>query len=373
MAGVCDPSFASVQQAFEGNFEAGLEAGAACAVVVEGRLVVDLFGGFADAEARRPWERDTLVDCRSATKGLTALCLAVLVDRGLVDFDAPLRSYWPELRVDPTVRQALSHQAGIPIVDDLPAGAILDWEVMAAAVAGQAPMWSPGERHGYHGASFGWLVGEPVRRIAGEPLAAFLTREVFDRLDVEGHMGTPRAQHGRVADLVWGRPAHGGAGTPPTGPAGSGPTLVQRMYAPVLPPLAPTMNDPAFRSAAIPVTGAAVTARTFATVYGQLALDGGALVSPSVARAMGELQVDGDDAILGVPIGRTLGYELTPAWADDGRPAHCWGSPGGGGVVTFVDAEARIGFAYLNNASWSGPPGKDPRAANISRALYACL
>jgi hypothetical protein len=131
--------------------------------------------------------------------------------------------------------------------------------------------------------------------------------------------------------------------------------------------------DPAFRSAAIPVTGAAVTARTVAEIYGQLALSGGALLSAPIARAMGELQVDGDDAILGVPIGRTLGYELTPSWADDGRPSHCWGSPGGGGVVTFVDQQAKVGFAYLNNASWNGAPGKDPRSANITAALYSCL
>ena len=161
MGGGCDLSFRVVQEAFEGNFEADLEAGAACAVVVDGRLVVDLFGGVADVQSGRAWERDTLVDCRSATKGLTALCLAILVDRGLVDFDAPLRDYWPELGVDPTVRQSLSHQAGIPIVDDVPPGAILDWHVMAAAVAAQEPMWSPGERHGYHGASFGWPWASP--------------------------------------------------------------------------------------------------------------------------------------------------------------------------------------------------------------------
>jgi CubicO group peptidase (beta-lactamase class C family) len=167
MAGDCDLRFAPVRDAFEGNFNAGLEAGAACAVVVDGDLVVDLWGGSADVETRRPWERDTLVDCRSATKGLTALCLAQLVDQALVDFDAPVRRYWPELRIDPTVRQALSHQAGIPIVDDLPRGAILDWDVMADAIARQTAMWAPGERHGYHGTSFGWLVGEPVRRVGG--------------------------------------------------------------------------------------------------------------------------------------------------------------------------------------------------------------
>jgi hypothetical protein len=234
-------------------------------------------------------------------------------------------------------------------------------------------MWLPGERHGYHGVSFGWLVGEPVRRVAGVALTDFVAQQVLDRCDVDGFMGTPPRHHPRMASLMWGRPAHGTPVPPPGGRPVVDRTLAPRMFAPVLPPLAPQMNDAAFRSAAIPVTGAAVTARTFAVVYGHLARDGDDLVSPAIARAMGEVQIEGDDAILGVPISRTLGFELTPSWASDGRPAHCWGSPGGGGVVTFVDPVARFGFAYVNNASWGGTPGQDPRAANLTRALYSCV
>jgi CubicO group peptidase (beta-lactamase class C family) len=373
VGGTCDPRFEAVREAFEANIAAGLEAGASCAVVVNGSRVVDVWGGVADTATGTPWEANTLVDCRSATKGLTALCLFLLVDRALVDLDAPLRRYWPELRVDPTVRQALSHQAGVPVIDDLPRGAILDWEVMAEAVARQEPMWTPGERHGYHGASFGWLVGEPVRRLTRESLQAFLKREVLDSLDLDGFMGTPADHHGRLATLIWGLPSHGETPMPQGVTAGTPPTLAQRMYAPVLPPLAPGMNDPAFRSAPIPVTGAAVTASVFAEIFGQLALGGGSLVSRSAATEMGSLEVEGEDAVLGIPVRRSAGYEMTPTWADDGRPSSCFGSPGGGGVVTFADPEAEIGFAYLNNASWSGPPGPDPRAASITRALYSCL
>jgi CubicO group peptidase (beta-lactamase class C family) len=244
---------------------------------------------------------------------------------------------------------------------------------MAAAVARQEPLWEPGKRHGYHGASFGWLAGEPVKQLAKEPLPAFLKREVLDRLGLDGFMGTPPDQHGRVATLIWGLPAHGQAPMPRGATPGTAPTLAQRMYAPVLPPLAPGMNDPAFRSAAIPVTGAAVTAALFAEIFGQLAMGGGGLVSSEVAAEMAELEVSGEDAVLGIPVRRTAGYELTPSWADDGRPPACFGSPGGGGVVTFADPAAEIGFAYLTNASWSGAPGQDPRAASIIRALYSCL
>ena len=264
-----------MEEAFRANLTAGLEVGASCAVVVDGRLVVDLWGGTLDDTTGRAWGPDTLVDCRSATKGLTATCLHVLVDRGLVDLDAPLRRYWPELRVDPTVRQALSHQAGIPIIDDLRPGAILDWDVMASAIERQ----------------------EPIAPIGAAP----------------------------ARDPGW------------------QPELAGRMYAPVLPPLAPGMNSPAFRSASIPVTGANGTARAFAALYGELARDGGRLVSPAVAHAMGEFEVDGVDAILGVPVGRTPGFELTPPWETDHRPPHAFGCPSGGGV-TFADPEARLGF-----------------------------
>jgi CubicO group peptidase (beta-lactamase class C family) len=182
----------------------------------------------------------------------------------------------------------------------------------------------PGARHGYHGTSFGWLVGEPVRRVTGTTVREFLWREVLARLQLDGFMGTPPDQHPRMATLVWGTRAHGRPVQPPSGPTSKEATLAQRTYAPVLPPLAPPMNDAAFRSAAIPVTGAAVTARTFAVIIcGELARGGGALVSPNTARAMGEAQVDGEDAILGIPVSRDPGLRthatLGRRWAPSAR------------------------------------------------------
>lgn len=160
IGGTSDPRFVAVQEAFGGNLAAGLEGGAACAVVVNGRLVVDVWGGVADDASGTAWERDTLVDCRSATKGLTALCVAILADRGEIDIDAPVRRYWPALRIDPTVRQALSHQAGIPIVDDVPAG--------RSSTGTSWPARSPARSRCGRPAS---VTGTTARRSAGSPVS----------------------------------------------------------------------------------------------------------------------------------------------------------------------------------------------------------
>lgn len=369
--GSCDVRFRGLKEAFAESFSMGLEVGAACSVVVDGVLVVDVWGGHIRRDGSA-WQRDTMVDCRSATKALTALCLHILVDRGLVDLDAPVRRYWPNLRSDPLVRHALAHQAGIPVLDDVPPGGILEWATIAGLVEGQAPMWAPGEQHGYHGVTFGWLVGEPIRRVTGGTVSDVLRREVTGRLGVECFMGTPAHEQGRVAPLVASPRAHDGPMRPSAlgRPADS---LAARMYAPVLPPLAPPMNSSAFRSAEIPVTGVTGTARAFAAIYGELASGGGRLLSVSTLGEMATEHVSGRDAVLGVPVRRGLGVELTPPGAQDGRPAHAFGHPGGGGVLTFADAEAKLGFAYLNNASWGGVPGQDPRAASLTRAVYDAL
>jgi CubicO group peptidase (beta-lactamase class C family) len=374
MKGTCDSRFTVVASAFEENFADGLELGAACAVVIGGRVVVDIWDGRVGPRGDE-WSADTLVDCRSATKGLTALCLHCLVDQGRVDLDVPLRRYWPELRADPTVRQALNHQAGIPVLDGLSPGAILDWHTIAQATEAQAPLWEPGERHGYHGVTFGWLTGEPVRRLSGVTLSEFFQDHVAGPLGADCLIGTPASAHQRVAELVSGLPAHREVAPLPEAAAdpGAAPSLTQRMYAPVLPPLAPSMNDPTFRSAVIPVTGATGTAAAFAAIYGEIALGGGRLLSAEAVDRMGAVEVEGMDAVLGIPVRRGLGFEFTPSWADDGRPEHCFGHPGAGGVVTFADTAAGIGFAYLNNAAWGGAPGKDLRAARLTQALYASL
>jgi CubicO group peptidase (beta-lactamase class C family) len=372
--GRSDPRFDAVRDAFATNFTDHGEVGAACAVVVGGEVVVDVWGGHMWADGPR-WAEDTMVETRSTVKGVTALLVHLLIDRGVVELDAPVRRWWPELRADPLVHHALSHSAGIPVVDaPLPDNGILEWDVIRDAIAVQQPEWEPGARHGYHGLTFGWLLGEVIRRATGTTVGQFLQQEVSGPLGVDYFIGTPASEHARVAPLL----------APPPPPPGERATsfmstldptsLAARMYAPVLPPIAPNPNSPEFRSAEIPVTNGIGTARALATIYGELARGGGRLVQATTVEAARSEQFDGTDAVLGIPARRALGYELTPHDATDGRPAHAFGHPGAGGSIAFADVDAGIGFAYVMNQIWGGGmERRDPRAASLIRATYESL
>jgi hypothetical protein len=164
--------FEPVRDAFERNFTDHGEVGASCCVVVDGTVVVDLWGGRTDRDGGRPWTADTLVNVYSSTKGLTALCANILADQGLLDLEAPVVDVWPEFgqagKATMPVRYLLIHQAGLPVVDEeLPEHAVLDWDRMVTALEHQEPVWEPGCTQGYHAVTFGWLVGEVVRRVAG--------------------------------------------------------------------------------------------------------------------------------------------------------------------------------------------------------------
>ena len=186
IAGHCDPAFARVREVFEKSFTIG-EAGAGVAVTIDGEKVVDLWGGWAGADRTRPWVQDTIVNTFSTTKGMTATCAHMLVDRGLLDLDEPVATYWPEFaqagKEKIPVRQLLTHQAGLAAVKpDLPRELRLDWEATTAALAAQAPAWEPGTKNAYHSVTFGYLVGEVVRRIDGRSLGTFFREEIAEPL-----------------------------------------------------------------------------------------------------------------------------------------------------------------------------------------------
>jgi CubicO group peptidase (beta-lactamase class C family) len=207
VAGRCDPRLRGVREAFAENFTAHGEVGAAVAVTIDNQPVVDLWAGHADAAQTHPWTRDTIVNIASATKGLTAICAHRLVDRGLLDLEAPVATYWPEFaqagKADLPVHLLLSHRAGLPAIETpLPTVALYDWGTMTAALAAQAPWWEPGTRHGYHVFTFGWLVGEVVRRITGQSLSGYWREEVAAPLGLDCHMGLPATQDARVAEFL---------------------------------------------------------------------------------------------------------------------------------------------------------------------------
>ena len=201
------PGFGRVRDVFGDNFESNGDVGAALCVYRDGRKVVDLWGGLADSGTGRPWARDTLQLVYSATKAATATCAHLLAQRGELDLDTPAAHYWPEFaaqgKADIPVRWLLSHRAGLPVIDHpLPLADLLAWVPMVAALAAQRPVWEPGTAHGYHGRTFGWLVGEVIRRVSGRSVGTFFAEEIAAPAGLDFWIGLPAAERGRVSRMV---------------------------------------------------------------------------------------------------------------------------------------------------------------------------
>ena len=205
--GMCDPKFAEVREEFARNFSERGDVGASVSVVVEGETVVDLWGGIADPATGVPWREDTITVVMSMTKGATALCAHILADRGELDIDAPVAHYWPEFGANGKetipVRMLLNHQAGLPgFRFEIPRGKPYDWDYMTSALAAQRPFWQPGLLYGYHALTFGWLVGEVVRRVSGKSVGTFFRDEVAVPLGLDFWIGLPESEERRAVPLI---------------------------------------------------------------------------------------------------------------------------------------------------------------------------
>lgn len=393
--------FEPVREAFARNFREYGELGAAFALYLDGRKVVDLWGGDARPEVGGrpapavPWTADTAQVLRSVTKGLTAATALHLVQQGLLDLDAPVVSYWPEFAAAGKeripVRWLLSHQAGLPVLDvPLRLEDLLTWEPAAAAVASQAPAWEPGTAHGYHPYTFGWLVGEIVRRVSGRSIGHYLAEEIAQPLGLDLWIGLPAGAAPRVGRLV-DLPAPEAAQTGPSGmkvrPKASvvrayqdRTSLTARAFGAVL--AAVDLNDPAVQAAEVPGAGGIGTARSVARFYASLigAADrhGGApgerlpaLFGPEVLKeAMGPA-VSGPDKVLIVNTTFGHGFFRHAATSPMATPAS-FGHPGRGGSLGFADPELGIGFGYVTNGMQPGVTG-DIRSRSLMAAVRACL
>jgi CubicO group peptidase (beta-lactamase class C family) len=385
VGGTCQPRFERVRGTFARAFEAGEETGAAVAVVVDGEPVVDLWGGVADEVGSRPWERDTLVNVYSTTKGMTALCAHRLVEEERLRLDEPVATYWPEFgaagKERISLRWLLSHRAGLAAVRrPLPDDALYEWDAMASALAAEEPWWTPGDGHGYHAVTFGWLVGEVVRRVTGEGLGAYFRRTFAEPLGMDFHIGLADDEHGRVADM---------SAIPLPDPDAPGVQLASVILSDpegvaaraFLNPssLAAGPNLPAWRRAEIPGANGHGTARGLARIYGALAnggaIDGTHVLAPeSIARCHAE-QSKGPDRVLGISTRFGLGFMLSQPRVRGGtigRGSRTFGHPGAGGSVGFADPDHHVGFAYVMNRM--GPEILlDPRATRLIDAVYASL
>ena len=382
--GACDARFSAVREAFAENFQKRDEIGAAAAVMLEGRAVVDLWAGHTDRKKTAPWRQDTLVNVFSTTKGITAICAHRLAERGLLDFDAPVARYWPEFaqagkdRIP--VRWLLAHRAGLPAIRrSLPNEALYDWQVMTEAIAAEEPWWAPGEKHGYHAMTYGWLVGEVIRRITGKSVGTYFRDELARPLGLDFHIGLDPEQHERVARISAPRMEPPGADgirflramlSDPEG-------MVARAFSNP-PTMATAVNTPAWRSAELPAGNGHGTARALVELYGILAhrgaRDGVHILSPDAIKACSEEHSCGEDEILKTTTRFGPGFMLSQDKpnASYGPGCHSFGHPGAGGSVAFADPDAGLGFAYVMNRM--GPHILlDPRATTLIDAAYQSL
>ena len=377
----------------ERRADLGNGGGAFCAFV-EGECVVDVWAG--QSAPGRTWERDTRAVIMSSTKGLTTLCAHLLEDRGRLDLDAPVVRYWPEFgclgKETTTVRQLLSHQSGaigLPGSDQL-----LSWDgrgwsdtvAIAAGVAAGAPAWAPGTRHGYHGVTFGWLVGELVRRISGDSLGTFFDAEVARPLDIAGSIsiGTPAWFLESVATVMEFpvKPAQESALRTIDPQSKSGRSVLAGAHGNLFadeegrPRFADFMNTPAVLEAEIGALGATSTARALARVYNALA-SGEELVSRASVERFGTEQVCGRDAVMAVPTRWAVGYSLEPPALVPGvPPMHgpndgAFGHMGAGGQIGLADPTARVSCGFVRNHLEN--QALPLMGACLVDVLYSCL
>ncbi|MGV0770215.1 serine hydrolase domain-containing protein [Mycobacterium syngnathidarum] len=384
IAGTCAPEFTRVRDAFEDNFAHRREVGAAVAVWVEGDLVVNLWGGSADAAGTRPWRQDTLASVYSGSKGLASTCIHLLADRGEIDLDAPVARYWPEFgqagKQDITIAMVLGHRSGvIGPREPMNWQQVTDWDAVCARIAAATPWWPPGSAQGYQVVTFGFILGEIVRRVTGRTIGHYLRTEVAEPLGADIHIGLPVWQHHRCAEMV-NKPsvrsllADNQVHRPPA-------SLHEHPMAGWAVSMDFVPDDElgvqaldAWRAAEFPSTNAHVSALGMATFYNALAQEK-LLTREHMERCRISQGGFDADVVLGARVadhGWGLGYMLNQRGVA-GPNTGIFGHGGSGGSFAFVDLEHRIGYAYVMNYFDATKCNADPRTVALSNEVYSAL
>ena len=373
--GLCKPGFERVAEAFDRNFDSKGEIGASVCLTVGGETVVDLWGGVADPKTQAPWTRDTVGIVFSCTKGATALCAHVLASRGKLDLDAPVVELWPEFgqhgKEGVTTRMMLDHSAGVPALRArVKEFGPYEWDYMTGLIAAEEPFWPPGTRNGYHGFTFGWTVGEMVRRASGKSLGTFFQEEIARPLGLDFWIGLPEAIEPRVAPIMPFALRAEDAKTPFLRDLGTNKQSIPFLF---------YMNVGAWRmggantraghAAEIGAANGITNARGLAGMYAPLSTGGGKLVDGRTLTRMGEVSMaTHDDATLRIPTRFALGYMKSmdnrrrslgaKLFGEDvdsvilGSPA--FGHVGAGGSLGFADPVAGLSFGYTMNQMGPG-------------------
>ena len=379
VAGTFDARFGPVREVFVDNFDEG-EIGAACAIVVDGRTVVDLWGGWADAHRSRPWQADTLVNAYSVGKPIVALAALQLVATGELQLDELASRWWPELLAGQhgaTVRDVLCHRAGVPAIrQPLTNEALWEWNTMTGAVAATEPWWPPGTKHGYHVNTYGFLVGELARRRTGRLPGEWLAAEVAGPLGADLIWGLSPIEQARCADVIWQSdlklPSDWSA--PHDLPANRAMVILGYVNPPGLSGIG-VVNTTAWRTAQVPSTNLHATARGIARLYtalgaggtteGIVVLDGDVLAEAIKPQSEGWCPFLERDVTFG------LGFQPTRPDRPFGPNSGSFGHFGTGGALGFADPEAGVAFGYVMNAV--KPRWQNARNRALVDALYGCL
>jgi CubicO group peptidase (beta-lactamase class C family) len=390
IGGSTAPGFEEVRREFERNFAERRELGAACAAYVEGRKVVDLWGGVRDARDGSPWEEHTLVLVYSTSKGLSAMTVALAHSRGWIDYDERVSTYWPEFaqaeKEKITMRQLLAHEAGLPVIDEpLDPAMLADFDRLAAAISRQRPAWPPGTRHGYHGISLGWYEGELIRRVdpSGRTLGRFFAEEVARPLELDVHFGVPEAVAPERIARIERIPALKALPQlrhlpPAMAVAMLNPrSLSFRTFA------NPRLRSPAdldsreYRVLQFPAGGAVGSARGIARAYSAFAGPRAELgLAPATLEELTRFPSPPArgwrDEVLKVDTAFSLGFVRPLEPFRFGSSDRAFGHPGAGGSFAFADRDRDVAFAYVMNRL-GFHLNDDPREKALRNALYRCL
>lgn len=380
--------FEGVRDAFEKNFADDREVGAAFSAYHRGQKVADLWGGVADEETGAAWEEDTLALVFSTTKGWTATAANQLSEQGKLDIGSPVAQYWPEFaaagKQDITVEQVMSHQAGLEWVTgtDLTLDEVLRWDPIIEALAAQAPRYEPGTSHGYHALTFGWLVGELVRRVSGMSVGEYVKTHFAEPLGLDLWVGLPEEHESRVSKLIGAPDPSSMLNDDPNDP-------ITKMLAPFVAPdgvLTKALgaglsafgdpdiwNSRQLHAGEVPAANGICDARSLARLYGACVgeVDGIRLLSPErVADATTQRTSGPDTVLLNADIQFGLGFMVPTPMLNLGPGG--FGHFGAGGAVGWADAETEFGFGYVMNKMGQELTG-DPRSADLVNACYEAV
>jgi CubicO group peptidase (beta-lactamase class C family) len=373
--GTCAPGYEPVREAFAENFTHRNEIGASVAVVAHSEPVVNLWAGWADPARCRPWQEDTLTNVWSTTMPTAVLCVHLLMDRIGLDPDAPVASYWPEFaaggKADIPLRWVMSHRSGLSgFATPVTVADLEDWEKVTALLAAQAPLWEPGTVSGYHAITFGFLIGEVVRRVTGESAGRFFASEVAGPLDADFEIGLTEGDLGRCSDMQGVTTSEDERSATARAYVDAHPAALAALANPPL--TGDEANEPGWRMAQIPAVNGHGTALALATIFGSLVDGSERLICGSTVDVARTGQGRCTDLVLGIPLEFGLGFVLSGPEHHFGPNPAAFGHDGFGGSAVWADPGTGVAGAYVMNRMGKGLLD-DGRKMALVEGIYRSL